>query len=313
MASESGRLGPRDLIIVGMVAIAWGGAFTAGRIAVAELTPHSVAAIRYLLGSALLLSILHAREDLPSSLRKLDAKAITALVVLALFSVVGYNLFLFAGLRLSTAINGSVLAALAPLLTALLAVVFLRDPLRPRQAIGMIISFSGLLVLVSRGSLSVLLGLELNVGDLLLLASMICFAAQSIAAKRAMTHVSPRAATALSCAIGSIILLPLLVYDLATGAWGSPNLATWSAVAYLGSIATVLAYYGWFFLVSRHGAGPMSPFLNIVPVCGAIIGIIFGERLLAAQVIAGALVLFGVMVATTRRTAPAPAASPSRG
>lgn len=291
-------------MIVLAVAVSWGGAFTAGRIGVAELTPYSLAALRYLLGSALLLGILHAREDLPASLRKLDAQAVRALVVLALFSVVGYNVLLFAGLRLSTAINGSIAGATAPLLTALLAAAFLGERLRGRQAFGMLISLSGLLVLVSRGSLDVLLGLELNLGDLLLLASMICFAAQSIAAKRAMAHVSPWAATAFSCAIGAIMLLPLLVYDLATGAWGTPDLATWTAVAYLGSIATVLAYYGWFFLVSRHGAGPMSPYLNIVPVCGTLIGVLFGEQLLLAQVVAGALVLIGVMIATTKRAAP---------
>jgi len=100
----------------------------------------------------------------------------------------------------------------------------------------MIISFSGLLVLVSRGSLSVLLGLEFNVGDLLLLASMICFAAQSIAAKRAMAHVSPWAATAFSCAIGSLMLLPLLVYV--------------AAVAYIGiyvASAIYMTLFMWYF------------------------------------------------------------------
>ena len=104
---ERNDLGPRDLAQVGLVAIAWGAAFTAGHIAVETISPYSVAALRYLLAAALLLGMLHARENLPATVAKLTPVAVRELVILALFSVVGYNVFLFAGLRYSTAVNAS--------------------------------------------------------------------------------------------------------------------------------------------------------------------------------------------------------------
>ena len=159
---ERDDLGRGDRAQVGLVAIAWGAAFTAGHIAVETILPYSVAALRYLLAAALLLGLLHARENLPATIAKLTPAAVRELVILALFSVVGYNVFLFAGLRYSTAVNASLFAALAPLLTALLAAVVLREKLRRRQLVGMAISLSGLIVLVSRGKLAVLLGLEVQ-------------------------------------------------------------------------------------------------------------------------------------------------------
>lgn len=307
---EPSRIGARDLAIVLFVAIAWGGAFTAGHIGVKEISPYSLAAMRYVLAATLLLGILHAREGLPATLKKLDRKGLTAVIVLAVFGVVGYNVLLFAGLHRSTPINGSLFAATAPILTALMAVIVLREPLRLRQGIGMLISFAGLIVLLSHGSLDILLGFKFNSGDLLLLASMICFGAQSIAAKKAIAaKVTPWAATTLSCAIGALMLLPFLIYDLVTGGFGHPSGATWTAVIYLGSIATVLAYVAWYFLVGRHGAAPMSPFLNLVPVFGVTIGAMFGDAMVLAQAVAGVLVLIGVAIATFKRSAAAPSTS----
>jgi len=292
---------PRDVVILVLVMIAWGGAFTAGRVALRDqLSPYAVAAMRYMLASVFLLAVLASREGLRQSLSRLDRRGWLFLALLSLFSVVGYNVLLLAGLRQTTAINGSLIAGLAPLATASLAAALLRERLRRMQVVGMLISLTGVGVLVTRGSLSVLLSLEISRGDLLILLAMVSFGLQSVCARKVSAYMSAPAMVTHSCLLGTVMLLPFVTEELGSTDFTALSTSTVGAIVYLGIAATVLAYLGWFHVIARLGAARPAPFVNLVPIFGAAIGVLWGEQFRPAHAVAAALVVGGVHVASRR-------------
>jgi drug/metabolite transporter (DMT)-like permease len=303
----------RDVIILVLVMIAWGGAFTAGRVALRDqLSPYAVAALRYMLASVFLLAVLASREGLRQSLSRMDRRGWLFLALLSLFGVFGYNVLLLAGLRQTTAVNGSLIAGLAPLATASLAAALLRERLRRIQVIGMLVSLSGVAVLVTRGSLFVLVSLEISTGDLLILLAMVSFGLQSVCARKVSAYLSAPAMVTHSCLLGTAMLLPFVIEELGSTDLGALSTSATGAIVYLGIAATVLAYLGWFHVIGRLGAARPAPFINLVPIFGVAIGLAWGEQFLPAHAVAAALVVGGVHIASRRARVPPVREAPPR-
>ena len=90
---------------------------------------------------------------------------------MSLTGVVGFSSLYYLGLRYSTAVNGSLMQGFSPLVTALLAGLIIHEPVSNKEKVGAVLGFIGILGLISDGSLTFLLGLQFNPGDLFLLAS----------------------------------------------------------------------------------------------------------------------------------------------
>ena len=78
------------------------------------------------------------------------------MTVLALTGFSAYNTMAYYGLQYTTAINGLLLQSIGPLFVALWTFALFRDRLTLRQAAGICVSLTGVLVIICHGSLAVL-------------------------------------------------------------------------------------------------------------------------------------------------------------
>jgi O-acetylserine/cysteine efflux transporter len=121
-----------------------------------------------------------------------------------------------------------------------------------------------------------------------------------------MSVVPPLPMLALSLLIDgpSAIGRSLTTLGTATGAWALAGLA------FTVLIATVLGSGIWTALLARHPSSTVAPFSMLVPVVGFTASwLILGERPALGEVLLGAVVVAGVLVAT--RPARAAAAAPT--
>ena len=71
----------------------------------------------------------------------------------------------------------------------------------------------------------------------------------------------------------------------------------WASVAYLGWAATIVGYALWTQLLQRHPANRVAPFSLAVPVVGLTAGgLVLGESVSSAQLVGGAVILFGLAI-----------------
>src|SRR5687767_14992574 len=99
---------------------------------------------------------------------------------LSVLGVGAFNIFTYTGLKYTTATNGVLLNSVIPILIIAIGVVVLREPLRARQAAGVLVSLAGVLTIVSRGEGEALLHFRLNPGDVWILGGMLCWAVYTV-------------------------------------------------------------------------------------------------------------------------------------
>lgn len=299
---QTGRAGIYFKLI--LTTFFWGGTFVAARFAVREAPPFFAAGCRFAIAAAVLM-VLVARQarqrgetfPAPRSLRE-----VLALSSLGLTGIFCYNAFFFSGLKLTGAANGSLIVAINPLLTAVLSAWWLRERIRPLQAVGLAVSLVGVGVIVTRGDLGVLRTLTFNHGDLLLLGAPLSWAFYSILGKRAMGTFSPLVATAYAALSGALLLIPAAALEALGGAGPHRfSLLGWLAILQLALLGTVVGFVWWYEGVKVLGASRAALFVNLVPVFGTLLAaLMLGERLGWPQLWGGILVIAGVFGGTVR-------------
>ncbi|WP_137180823.1 DMT family transporter [Roseomonas sp. AR75] len=183
---------------------------------------------------------------------------------------------LYEALARTTAARSTVLLYMAPFWATLGAHLLVPgDRLTARKLLGLGLAFAGLIVAFSDR-----LGAALDasmVGDLLALVSGVCWGATIVAIKATrLTRIAPERTLLYQLAVGAL-LLPL---GLALGEPGlfAPTPLVIAALLFQAAGVAFISYVAWFWLVARHKASVLAPFLFLTPVFTAIAGaIVLGE------------------------------------
>jgi drug/metabolite transporter (DMT)-like permease len=272
-----------------LTAFFWAGAFFAGKAAVTIAPPVMAAFLRFFMAGILFLILAHNQ----GAFREVKGTLWLNILVLAFVGIFLYNLFFFYGISLTSTTNGSLIAGANPAVTALLSFVFRGERLAGRRWLGIFISFLGVVLVISQGSLEVLLHMKMNPGDLLIVCAATCWAIYSILGRDVMRRISPLAASAFACYLGSIMLFPAALATTDQVSWRS-DWMFWLEVAYMAIFASVLAYKWWYEGVLEIGASRSAVYVNLVPVFVMLLNVFMGHFPSEAQLGGAALVLVGV-------------------
>jgi drug/metabolite transporter (DMT)-like permease len=290
-------------LLLALAQLLWAGNFVLGRAVSARIPPVSLAFWRWALALLLLLPLAwrHLRADWPALRRSLPI-----LAVLGILGVGNFNTMVYVGLGQTTATNAALLNSACP--AFILAIgPFLGAP-RPhgRQAAGIALSLLGVLTIVARGDPATLLHLTFNRGDAWVLAAVLSWACYTALLPRRPAGVHPLAFLTVTVAVGLAWIAPFYALEVARGArltLDPPNLAS---LAYVGVMASVVAYLSWNQGVAELGPVRSGPFLHLLPVFATVLAaLLLGERLRPFHAAGIALVLLGLRVASRPRSARA--------
>jgi drug/metabolite transporter (DMT)-like permease len=236
-------------------------------------------------------------------------RGIKALLPLGIIGVGSHNAFAYAALNYTTATNAVLLNSVIPVMIVGLSFVFLRERLSSQQALGIAISLTGVVAILSHGSWRELTTLQLNRGDALMLLSVLLWSIYTISLRWRPAGLSLLSFLFSIAVIGDVAMLPLYLAESAlsrTVAWSWPVIG---ALAAVGLFSSVLAYIFWNRGVEQVGARVAGLFVHLMPVFGALLAWLFlGERLFAFHLIGIALILTGIYLTTRReRVALVPA------
>ena len=292
-----GWLFEQPYLLLALTSLFWAGNTVLGRFVAGHVPPITLAFIRWAGAFAILLPFAgrHLLRDWPS-IRK--HAGIMVLLAFTGFSV--YNTLAYYGLQYTTAINGLLLQSVAPLFVAMWTFALFGDRLTPRQAAGICVSLCGVFVIVCHGSLAVLLGIEFNRGDVCFLVALVVYGFYA-AFLRKRPPMHPFSFLAAGMGGGAIMLIPGVVWELATGrtvALDTESIASFAFVAVFPSLL------GYLFLnrgIELIGANRAAPFIHLVPVFGSVLAIVLlGEHFQLYHAIGYGLVFSGITVATKR-------------
>ncbi len=279
-------------LLVTISAFFWGANFVLAGPVLSDLPPLWAAALRFLLGAALMLFIAKSQGE---GLWRLARNHAGVYFLLGLVGIAAFNLFFFHAMQSTSADNGALIMATNPLLTTLLAALFLGERANARHWTALPVALIGVAVVISHGKLNQLSEMHVAQGDLLMLAANLTWALFNICTRRFMPKGSAVGNTALMMTAGAAILLAAA---LSSGThFAPPGMKASLALAVMAGGGTVLAYLFWSVGIRQLGAGRTSLFLNLVPVFAMLVGGAMGNPPTPAQIGGGLLVLTGVIMA----------------
>jgi len=288
------------VIFVNLATLCWATNAVLGRWLRADIGPLTLTTLRFAAAGAFFGMLLHGR---PPQERRYG-KDKWWIVAMGLAGVTGFSPLLYLGLRYSTAVNCSLIQGFSPLITALIAGLIIQEPVTRRQLAGAIVGLIGVAGLLSAGSLTFLLQLHFNPGDLILVAAAVIWAFYSVFGRRVMRNRSVVSATALS----NFIALPVIAAAAAVELRHIPvnlRMETVAAIVHICIVPTIIGYWSWNRAVSALGAGGAMVFYNTLPLYGVILGAVFlGESLGMNHFVFGGLILGGGLWATLGKIRP---------
>ncbi|MES1988160.1 MAG: DMT family transporter [Pseudomonadota bacterium] len=242
-----------------MAAIFWGANFNLARPVLSEMGPYVAGASRYILAALIMVVITMIKKE------TIPLRHLKSYLTLGIAGVFGFNLFFFLGMQTSSAINGALIMALNPLLTAILGYFILKDIPTRKQLIAFPIGVAGVTIVVLGAGAHI----EVSIGDFYILLANLSWALYNVLVRKMMPKdVSGIASTAGIMTVGA------------------------AALTLVGG--SVLSYLFWNASITKLGPSKAAIFMNLVPVTTMVIASIESLPPNHAQVLGAILVVSAV-------------------
>ncbi|MDO4696030.1 MAG: DMT family transporter [Neisseria sp.] len=255
----------------------WTGNVIIARVVRDDIAPLTLSSARWLISLVLLLpfALPHFRSQFPLYRRH---KAL--LFGTSLTGIAAFNTLVYTGLHHTGSTNALLLNSCIPVLIMLLGALFYREPLNRRQGAGLLLSLAGVAAIVLQGSWQRLAALQVNQGDLWILAAVLCWAFYTIWMRRIPPEINRTALTALQISIGLFLLTPFTLWEWTTMP-SAPlvfNQNALLALVYIGIFPSVAAYLCYNAAIARFGAVRAGLSIHLMPVFGSILAVtLLGE------------------------------------
>lgn len=209
--------------------------------------------------------------------------------------IVGSTTILLIALNLTTALNVSLINAVQPVLTVLLAVVFLNDRMTKGSILGIFSALLGVVIMLSSGQWAVLSNLQFNAGDLIALAAMFGLASYALKLRTLPKELSVVESLFGITLAGSVMLLPFYILESIAYATVPLRASTMIVVLELALLVSVFGNLMWNLGNQIIGPSRAAIFINLIPLFGAILAVTFlGEKILAYHLAGAMMICLGV-------------------
>lgn len=284
-------------LTMALVVLIWGGNFAVLKTAYAQIAPFPFAALRFALATALMLALLWWREgDV-----RFPAGSFWKFVWLGLAGNTAYQVLFANGLAMTTSANSSLIASTSPVAVALAGGLIGLERITRFTVFGLALALGGITIVV--GSRGAALSSQTLTGDLMILASVVFWAAYVLGMRTVKGHISSLRATTLTMVTGApgllLFGLPGLI-EMHKARWAGVGTAAVFGIVYSAALALVVCYLLYNRNVRLIGGVKTTIYGCMIPVVAALIAWpVLGERPTLPQAIGAILIVAGVLI--TRR------------
>ena len=260
-----------------------------------NIGPFTLSFWRWLLALAIILpfSVAHVRREW-STLKANKWK----LALLALLSVGLYNPILYIAAKFTTATNMSIIGSNLPIVTVVIAAVVLKEIPRRMQIAGVIIAATGILVIITKSSLSDLLALKFSYGDILSVMLLFCWSFYSVLLRKFQIALHPLSLLTATISWGVLFCFPFYIAEEIFMPQAFVSVKMVSIIIFLSIFPSLLGYLYWNKGVMKVGANSAAWFLYLLPVFCFVLAFIFlGEQMYFYHITGSILVFIGLFLA----------------
>ncbi|CAN5124061.1 DMT family transporter [soil metagenome] len=275
--------------------IIWGFSYPLYKWSLENVPPFTFAFLRFFLASFLILPFI--RHSLT-----IEKKDIKYLVLLSLFGITFGISLLFLGLQHSTSINAPIVSATGPIFLLISSLLFLHEKPQKRVIFGTCISLAGVITLVLGPIFAS--GLEGSIyGNLLLIFSTIGGILHTILLKKIIDRNNHLTITFWSFVIGSLPLLPLVVYESVQQGGFLIHLNSHGVIGILFGVifASAIAHTVNSLGIKNMKTSEVGVFSYIAPIATILLAVpLLGEKITPLYIFCSLLVFLGIFISEER-------------
>ena len=285
--------------LAALAAIIWSGNFIAARGVIKQIPPISLAFYRWLTAAVIIFSFAVKRFR---SEWKVVKQSWQYLFWASLTGITLFNTFVYIGAHYTSAINLALISTTtSPIIAIVLAKIFLKEKIDKLKIAGVALCISGVIFLLSRGSVQNLLSFHFTKGDGWILMAAFSFAVYNTLVRRKPSGISSINYLFVIFSFGTLLLFPFYLWEVAHASpvqWNSDLLFI---ILYLGLGASVICFLCWNIAVGKLGAGRTALFGNLIPVfSSAEAALLLGEQFTRVHLLSMLLVFAGILLANWR-------------
>ncbi len=289
--TEQRGISLRAWLLLGLLALIWGGSFLSNKAALAELGVLTTVALR-VAGAAVALWIYILARRLPVPKGAVWLK--TCLTMGVLNNVIPFSLVVWGQTHIPSGLAGILNAATTIFGVGLAALAFPDERLTRRKAVGVALGVAGVVATVGPQALTHLDVTSL--GQLAVLGAAFSYGVSGIYGRTALRGIRPEVGAAGTLTASACVMVPLALL-----VEGVPTLAyapqTWAALGYLSLLSSAFAYILFYHVLQIAGAGNLSLVtLLIAPVAVVLGAVVYHEALPATAYLGLVLLALGMLV-----------------
>lgn len=275
------------LIIANVI---WGAAAPIFKLSLENIPPFTLAFWRFFLGSVLLGIILRKKTALPL----VDRKDAIYLFGYAMFGITFNIIFFFEGLKRTLAMNSPIIASSQPILTLLLAILFLREAFQIKKFLGMLLGTLGIIIIVIEPLFVGGIGGSI-LGNIFLVLATLGAVGQIIVGKKVISKYNPFAFTFWAFLIGAASFLPLALHEYVTiqHLYVSLDWRGYMGIVYGAVFSSTIGYGLFAWGLSKINATDTAIFTYIDPIVGTVLAALLLHEPITTPFVLGSLFIFG--------------------
>jgi drug/metabolite transporter (DMT)-like permease len=281
-------------LLLSLSTLFWAGNFVVGRGMHETIPPLAMATLRWSIATMLFFpfAFSHIKHDWP-----VIKQNFPIIFLLGATGVGCFNSFAYLGLNHTTALNGLIIQSAGPILIILTALLLFGERFAPGKLIGVFISLTGVLVIVTKANSANLLNQSFNKGDLWILAAMGVWALYTVILRK-RPDIHPISFTATTFLIGALVNIPGFLWEHFTIRQVQITQSSLATIAYISVFPSIIAYLFWNRGVALIGSNRAGTFLHLIPLFGSTLALLFlGEQPHFYHALGFVLILLGVTIA----------------
>jgi len=277
----------------------WAGNFVVGKFAsLYEVPPFSLNFYRWFFAWLIL-----APFTLPEIIKKKDyiINNYKLFIVLGVTSITIFNSIVYYSLNFTQVISGVLMISTIPVMIMFFSSIFKIEKTNIFQIIGVILSFLGVIIIITKANFEILKNLNFNKGDLTMVVAMFSWALYSTLLKRQKYEISQLSLLQVVMSFGLVFLIPVYFIEYQLGFRITLDKPFYLILSYVVLLPGLASFILWIKGISMIGANRSGVFLHLMPILSAIMAmIIFNEKFMFYHMLGAIFILTGILLSNRK-------------
>ena len=277
----------------------WAGNFVVGKFAsIYEVPPFSLNFYRWFFAWIIL-----APFTLPEIIKKKNyiINNYKLFIVLGVTSITIFNSIVYYSLNFTQVISGVLMISTIPVMIMFFSSIFKIEKTNIFQIIGVILSFLGVIIIITKANFEILKNLNFNKGDITMVIAMFSWALYSTLLKRQKYEISQLSLLQVVISFGLVFLIPVYFIEYQLGFRITLDKPFYLILSYVVLLPGLASFILWIKGISMIGANRSGVFLHLMPILSAIMAmIIFNEKFMFYHMLGACFIITGILLSNKK-------------